>query len=190
MLELVFSWYLASSCWCLALSCARSQSVEGELYPKLMTVIWSYCAGCRLWPLLLRLPQLRRTIQYHYFHFDRSPLQEPVRAEGGSAEDAGEVTSSLLCSRSSGIFIEVCERSACSFSSQDGLVVFWLLPFPWYSVGSIWSSSVCIWAVVFAECFICLAIGLSLSFFLFSRFGSCIVHLHCACLHFALSHLH
>ena len=83
MLELVFSWYLASSCWCLALSCARSKSVEGELYPKLMTVIRSYCAGCRLWPLLLRLPQLRRTIQYHYFHFDRSPLQELVlRTQG------------------------------------------------------------------------------------------------------------
>ncbi|KAG2581839.1 hypothetical protein PVAP13_6KG048535 [Panicum virgatum] len=115
MLELVFSWYLASSCWCLALSCARSQSVEGELYPKLMTVIRSYCAGCRLRPLLLRLPQLRRTIQYHYFHFDRSPLQEPVQAEGGSAEDAGEVTSSLLCSRSSGIFIEhdCVERYLC-----------------------------------------------------------------------------
>ena len=53
MLELVFSWYLASSCWCLALSCARPQSVEGELYPKLMTVIRSYCASCRLRPLLL-----------------------------------------------------------------------------------------------------------------------------------------
>ena len=46
------------------------------------------------------------------------------RIGGGPAEDAGEVTSSLLCSRSSGIFIEVCERSACTFSSQDGLVVF------------------------------------------------------------------
>ncbi|XP_039809492.1 epidermis-specific secreted glycoprotein EP1-like [Panicum virgatum] len=79
--------------------------VEGELYHKLM--IRSYCTGCRLQPLLLRLPQLRRTIQYHYFHFDRSPLQESVRAEGGPAEDAGEVTSSLLCSRSSGIFIEL-----------------------------------------------------------------------------------
>ena len=110
-------------------SCARSQSVEGELYPKLMTVIRSYCVGCRLRPLLLRLPQLRRTIQYHYFHFDRSPLREPVRAEGGPAEDAGEVTSSLLCSRSSGIFIEVCERSACTLSSQDGLVVFLIVAF-------------------------------------------------------------
>src|SRR6185437_7507176 len=107
-------------------------------------MIRSYCAGCRLRPLLFRLPQLRRTILYHCFHFDHSPLQEPVRAEGGSAEDAGEVTSSLLCSRSSGIFIEVCERSACTFSSQDGLVVFCLLPFPWYSVGSIWSSLVCL----------------------------------------------
>src|SRR6185503_8964709 len=80
-------------------------------------MIRSYCTGCRLRPLLLRLPQLRRTIQYHYFHFDRSPLQESVRAEGGPAENAGEVTLSLLCSRSSGIFIEVCERSACTFSS-------------------------------------------------------------------------
>ena len=189
MLELVFSWYLASSCWCLALSCARSQSVEGELYPKLMTVIRSYCAGCRLWPLLLWLPQLRRTIQYHYFHFDRSPLQELVRAEGGPAEDAGEVTSSLLCSRSSGIFIEICERSACTFSSQDGLVVFWLLLFPWYSVGSIWSSPVCLWAVVFAD-FSLVSFVDFICFSWFSRFGSWIVHMHCTCLHFALSHLH
>ena len=129
----------------------------GGALPQVPMMIRSYCAGCRLWPLLLRLPQLRRTIQYHYFHFDRSPLQEPVRAEGGPAEDVGEVTSSLLCSRSSGIFIEVCEHSACTFSSQDGLVVFWLLPFPWYSVGSIWSSPVCLWAVVSAEFFSCLA---------------------------------
>ena len=164
MLELVFSWYLASSCWCLALSCARSQSVEGELYPKLMTVIRSYCAGCRLRPLLLRLPQLRRTIQYHYFHFDRSPLQEPVRAEGGPAEDAGEVTSSLLRSRSSGIFIEECKCLTCTISSQDRLVVFWLLPFHGTQLDPFWSNPVCLWAYVFAECFICLAFGLSLSF--------------------------
>jgi len=163
MLEFVFSWYLASSCWCLALSCARSQSVEGELYPKLMTVIRSYCAGCRLRPLLLRLPQLRRTIQYHYFHFDRSPLQEPVRAEGGPAEDAGEVTSSLLCSRSSGIFIEVCKCLTCTISSHDRLVVFWLLPFHGTQLDPFWSSPVCLWAYVFAECFICLVFGLSLS---------------------------
>ena len=148
---------------CPSFSCARYHLLRGAL-PQVPMMIRSYCAGCRLWPLLLRLPQLRRTIQYHYFHFDRSPLQEPVRAEGGPAEDAGEVTSSLLCSRSSGIFIEVCERSACTFSSQDGLVVFWLLPFPWYSVGSIWSSPVCLWAVVFAEFFNCLAFGFSLSF--------------------------
>ena len=155
--------------WCLLSSYVLASLVLGitcwgGALPQVSMMIQRYCAGCRLRPLLSRLPQLRRTIQYHYFHFDRSPLQEPVRAEGGPAEDAGEVTSSLLCSRSSGIFIEVCERSACSFSSQDGLVVFWLLPFPWYSVGFIWSSPVCLWAVVFAECFICLVFGLSLSF--------------------------
>ena len=155
--------------WCLLFPCVLASHVLGitcwgGALPQVPMMIRSYCAGCRLRPLLLRLPQLRRTIQYHYFYFHRSLLQEPVRAEGGPAEDAGEVTSSLLCSRSSGIFIEVCERSACMFSSQDGLVVFWLLPFPWYSVGSIWSSPVCLWAVVFAEFFSCLAFGFSVSF--------------------------
>ena len=167
MLELVFSWYLASSCWCLALSCARSQSVEGELY--LWCWWWSgvtaQAAGSI--PFLLRLHGFGRT-------------------GGGQAEDAGEVTSSLLCSRSSGIFIEVCERSACTFYSQDGLVVFWLLPFPWYSVGSIWSSPVCLWAVVFAEFFSCLAFVFFFVLILvlawLVAFCICIVHvciLHC-----------
>jgi len=115
LLELAFSWYLAFSCLCLALLCARSYFVEGELYSKLMTVIRSYCAGCRLPPFLLRLSQLRRTIQYHYFHFDHSPLQEPVRAEGGSVEDAGEVTSSFPCSRSSGITLRYVVFGSCVF---------------------------------------------------------------------------
>jgi len=119
LLELAFSWYLAFSCLCLALLCARSYFVEGELYSKLMTVIRSYCAGCRLPPFLLRLSQLRRTIQYHYFHFDRSPLQEPVRAEGGSADDAGEVTSSFPCSRSGGITLRYVVFGSCVFFAES-----------------------------------------------------------------------
>ena len=145
MLELVFSWYLASSCWCLALSCARSQSVEGELYLRCWwwSGVTAQAAGSI--PFLLRLHGFGRT-------------------GGGPAEDAGEVTSSLLCSRSSGIFIEVCKCLTCTISSQDRLVVFWLLPFHGTQLDPFWSSPVCLWAYVFAECFICLAFGLSLSF--------------------------
>ena len=152
LLELAYSWYLASSCWCLALSCARSQFVEGELYPRLMTVIRGYCPSCRLRPFLSRLHQLRRTIQYHYFHFDHSPLQELVRAEGGSVEDAGEVTSSFPCSRSSGITLRYVVFGSCVFLAGSTCGTSTATFSHGIQLGSFWSSPLLLQA---ASCALC-----------------------------------
>ena len=156
--------------WCFLLPCVLASLVLGitcwgGALPQVPMMIQSYCAGCRLWPLLLRLSQLRRTIQYHYFHFDRSPLQELFEQKVDLLRTQGRWPRACYALGPAGSSSRYVSVRLVRFSSQDGLVVFWLLPFPWYSVGSIWSSPVCLWAVVFAEFFSCLAFGFSLSFF-------------------------
>ena len=137
-------------------------------------MIRSYCAGCRLRPLLLRLPQLRRTIQYHYFYFDRSPLQKPVQVEGGSTEDTGDVTSSFPCSRSSGITLRYVVFGSCAFSAGSTCGTSTATFSHGIQLGSFWSSPLLLRA---ASCALCCMH--------FAAFAS-----HCEIVHFAFVHLH
>jgi len=98
-----------------------------------------------------------------YFHFDRSPLQEPVRAEGGSADDAGEVTSSFPCSRSGGITLRYVVFGSCVFFAESTCGTSNCYFFPWYSVGfllveSFASSSCFLCTLLHAFCCICIAL--------------------------------